>query len=117
MNEISFSKYFEYVLKENGFINLTEQTFTNDLFVDLTATKGNQTFYFEFKIFKKKRIGRNSIEQVANFSRRIDFGKLILVTNARLSNEVIENNNVIIIDRDRLDQLTKNSSILTELIG
>src|SRR5690606_28550883 len=42
MNEISFSKYFKYILKENGFSNLREQTISNNLRVDLTATKGNQ---------------------------------------------------------------------------
>lgn len=116
MNEISFSKYFEYILKENGFSNLREQTVTNDLFVDLTATKRNQTFYFEFKIFKNKRIGRNSIEQISEFSRRIELGKLILVTNAKSDNALIDRDNVIIIDRDKLDQLTRNSSLLTEFI-
>lgn len=116
MNEISFSKYFEYILKENGFANLTEQTIRNDLFVDLTATKDNQIFYFEFKLFKNKRIGRNSIEQISDFSRRLDFGKLILVTNAKLANTQIDRNNIIIIDREKLDELTRNSNLLNELI-
>lgn len=116
MNEISFSKYFEYILKENGYSNLTEQTTSNNLFVDLSATKDNQIFYFEFKIFKNKRIGRNSIQQFSDFSRRLDFGKLILVTNAKLANTLIDRDNIIIIDRDKLDQLTKNSNLLKELI-
>ncbi len=117
MNEISFSKYFEFILKENDFTNITEETLTNDLFVDLTATKGNEIYYFEFKIFKNKRIGRNSIQQISEFSRRIDFGKIILVTNARLNNTAINDNNVIVIDRDKLDQLTKNSRLLTDFLG
>ena len=116
MNEISFSKYFEYILKENGFSNIREQTYTNNLFIDLEAKKGNQTFYFEFKIFKSKRIGNKSIQQILDFSRRIDYGKLILVTNAKLDIATIKRNNVIIIDREKLDQLTKNSKLLTELI-
>lgn len=116
MNEISFSKYFEYILKENGYSNLTEQTTRNNLFVDLSATKDNQFFYFEFRIFKNKRIGRNPIQQILDFSRRLDFGKLILVTNAKLANTQIDRDNIIIIDRDKLDQLTKNSNLLNELI-
>lgn len=117
MNEISFSKYFEFILKENDFTNITEETLTNDLFVDLTATKGDETYYFEFKILKNKRIGRNSIQQISEFSRRIDFGKIILVTNARLNNTTINDNNVVVIDRDKLDQLTKNSRLLSDLVG
>lgn len=116
MNEISFSKYFEYILKENGFSNITEQTTRNGLFVDLTATKDNQIFYFEFKLFKNKLIGRNSIQKISDYSRRLDFGKLILITNANLANTQIDRNNIIIIDREKLDQLTKNSNLLNEFI-
>lgn len=116
MNEISFSKYFEYILKENGFSNLTEQTNRNDLFVDLSATKDNQIFYFEFKLFRNKRIGRDSIQQISEFRRRLENGKLILVTNAKLANTQIDSNNIIIIDRDKLDLLTKKSNLLNELI-
>jgi hypothetical protein len=116
MNEISFSKYFEYILKENGFTNLTEQTNRNDLFVDLSATKGNQIFYFEYKLFRNKRIGRDSIQQVSEFRRRLDNGKLILITNAKLTNTQFDNENIIIIDREKLDQLTKNSNLLNDLI-
>jgi Holliday junction resolvase len=116
MNEISFSKYFEYILKENGFTNLTEQTNRNDLFVDLSATKGNQIFYFEFKLFRNKRIGRDSIQQISEFRRRLDNGKLILITNAKLTNTQFDNENIIIIDREKLDQLTKNSNLLNDLI-
>ena len=117
MNEISFSKYFEFILKENDFTNITEETLTNDLFVDLTATKGNETYYFELKIFKNKRIGRNSIQKISEFSRQIDFGKIILVTNAKLNNTTINENNIVVIDRDKLDQLTKNSRLLTGYVG
>jgi Holliday junction resolvase len=64
MNEISFSKYFKYILKENGFSNLREQTIGNELRVDLTATKDNQTYYFEFKIFKNRHTGRTAIPPI-----------------------------------------------------
>lgn len=117
MNEISFSKYFEFILKENDFTNITQETFTNDLFVDLTATKGDETYYFEFKIFKNKKIGRNSIQQISEYSRRIGLGKIILITNAKLNSTQINDNNVVVIDRDKLDQLTKNSSLLIDLVG
>lgn len=116
MNEISFSKYFAYILKENGFSNLVEQTSINNLFVDLTAKKGNQMFYFEFKIFKNKRIERSFIQLISDFSNRINLGKLILVTNAKIEDTAIDRSNVIIIDRGILDQLTKNKNLLTELI-
>lgn len=116
MNEISFSKYFEYILKDNGFSNLREQTLGNNLRVDLTATKSNQTYYFEFKIFKNKRIGRTTIQQISELNRQLDNGKFILVTNSKINNVDIETNNIIIIDRFKLDQLAKNSNLLTELL-
>lgn len=117
MNEISFSKYFQFVLRENGFTDINEETTTNNLLVDLSAKKNNETYFFEFKIFKSKRIGRGSIQQILEFRRRIEVGKLVLVTNARLNNIIIEEENLIVIDRDKLYQLAKNSSILLELIG
>lgn len=116
MNEISFSKYFEYILNENDFSNLGEQTISNDLFVDLIASKENQTFYFEFKLFKSRRIQQSSIGQILEFSRSIEAGKLVLVTNAKANNIPVEIGNIVIIDRDKLDQITKNSSLLTEFI-
>ncbi len=115
MNEISFSKYFEYILKENGFSNLREQTISNNLRVDLTATKGTQIYYFEFKIFKNRRIGRTAIQQISELNRQLDNGKFILVTNSKLDNVDIDRN-IIIIDRFKLDQLVKNSNLLTELL-
>ena len=116
MNEISFSKYFEYILKENGFSNLREQTISNNLRVDLTATKGNQIYYFEFKIFKNRRIGRTTIQQILELNNQLDNGKFILVTNSKLDNVDIDRKNIIIIDRFKLDQLAKNSNLLTELL-
>lgn len=116
MNEISFYKYFEYILKENGFSNLTEQTIRNDLFVDLIATKNNQTFYFEFKLFKNKRFGRNSMKEISDSIRKFDSRKLILVTNINFENAQIDRNNIIIIDREKLDQITKNRKLLNLLI-
>ena len=116
MNEISFSKYFEYILKENGFSNIREQTISNNLRVDLTATKGNQICYFEFKIFKNRRIGRTTIQQISELNKQLDNGKFILVTNSKLDNVDIDRNNIKIIDRYKLDQLAKNSNLLTELL-
>lgn len=115
MNEISFSKYFEYILKENGFSNLTEQTNRNNLFVDLCATKDNQIFYFEFKLFRNKHIGREALQQISEFKSQLNNGKLILITNAKLKNTHFDNDNIIIIDRDKLDQLTKNNNLFNEL--
>jgi hypothetical protein len=116
MNEISFSKYFEYILKENGFSNLREQTISNDLGVDLTATKNNQTYYFEFKIFKNRRIGITIFQQISALSRQLNNGKFVLVTNSKIETANIDINNITIIDRYKLDLLAKNSNRLAELL-
>lgn len=116
MTEISFSKYFEYILKKNDFINISQQTFTNELFVDLIATKGNQMFYFEFKILKKRRTESSYFERLSELRDRIGSGKLVLVTNAEVYSESTGTENIIVIDREKLNRLTKNSSLLMSFI-
>lgn len=116
MNEISFSKYFEYLLSTNDFTQIIVQTYSNNILVDLSARKNGETYFFEFKIFKNKRIGKSAIRQLTEFRRRITTGRIVLVTNAPLNTPELNLENLIIIDRAKLEQLTKNSKLLTELV-
>jgi hypothetical protein len=115
MNEISFSKFFEYALSKNGFSEFTQQTLGNELQIDLSAIKNKQTYYFEFKLFKKERSLTNTLEQLSAYKRRINTGKLILVTNIKVE-ETDVHGDIIIVDREKLSQIAKDTLRLSEFI-
>jgi len=117
MNEISFSKYFIYLLERNGFVNIREEERIGDFRVDLIADFNNITYYFELKIYKSKRINRNTIEQVNFYSRNIPSGRFILVTNGIIGSENIVDFNITIIDRNGLKKISYNYRNLIELIN
>jgi hypothetical protein len=117
MNEISFSKYFIHLLERNGFTNIREEIKVGDFRVDLTADFNNETYYFEFKIYKNKRMDRNAIEQVNFYSRQITSGKFVLVTNGKMNSEILDNSRITIIDRNALKKIANNYRNLIELIN
>lgn len=117
MNEISFSKYFIHLLERNGFDKIREEIKIGDFRIDLTAEYYNETYYFEFKIYKSKRLNRNVIEQVNFHSRNIPDGKFVLVTNGLINDENIENSRIVLIDRNGLKKIANNYRNLIELIN
>lgn len=117
MNEISFSKYFIHLLERNGFTNIREEIKVGDFRIDLTADFNNETYYFEFKIYKNKRMNRNAIEQVNFYSRQIASGKFVLVTNGKMNSEILDNSRITIIDRNALKKIANNYRNLIELIN
>lgn len=117
MNEISFSKYFAHLLKRNGFTNIREEIKIGDFRIDLTADFNNETYYFEFKIYKSKRLNRSAIDQVNFYSRHIPNGKFVLVTNGKANSQNLENLGITIIGRNGLKKIANNYRILIELIN
>lgn len=117
MNEISFSKYFIHLLERNGFNNIQEEIKIGDFRIDLMADFNNETYYFEFKIFKSQRLNRNTIEQVNFYSGQIHKGRFVLVTNGKIDNESIDNSRITIIDRNGLKKIANNYRNLIELIN
>ncbi|MBN8651728.1 MAG: hypothetical protein J0L67_09885 [Cytophagales bacterium] len=116
MNEISFTKSFIYILQKNGFVNIIEESLTNNLQIDLKATLDNIDYYFEFKLFKSKRISNDVFQQLRIYKNRIQEGILVLVTNATVDSNFLDNNSFKVIDREKLEELTRDFSLLKELI-
>lgn len=117
MNEISFSKYFKHLLERNGFTNIREEEKFGNYRIDLMAEFDNITYYFELKIYKKKRININAIEQINFYSKNIDNGKFVLVSNGIFNQESQLESNISIIDRNGLKKISYNYKNLIELIN
>lgn len=117
MNEISFSKYFIHLLERNGFNNIREEIRIGDFRIDLIADFNNETYYFEFKIYKSKKLNRDAIEQINFYSRQIPDGKFVLVTNGKINKESLDNSRITIIGRDGLKKIANNYRNLIELIN
>jgi len=111
MNEISFSKYFEYLLDKIGFTNIVKENFDREsnFRFDLSANYRNEVFYFEFKIFNNKIILKNSIN---NLLERDITKKIVLVTNQNLKDFNYNKEKLIIIDRKALSEILKNNKKL-----
>lgn len=117
MNEISFSKYFIHLLERNNFENIREEIRIGDFQVDLVAEFGDTVYYFEFKIYKNKKITPNVIEQLSSYRESILGGKFVLVTNAIIENQILDEINISIIDRNGIKRISYNYKNLLELIN
>lgn len=117
MNEISFSKYFIYLLRKNGFREIRQEVkISNNFRVDLIAIRNEVNYFFEFKIYKSKRISTDTLNQLSRLSTEIKNGRFVLVTNAKLDYRR-SNFNFSIIERSKLNELIKDGSLLIELIN
>ncbi|MCB0476412.1 MAG: hypothetical protein KDC69_12095, partial [Flavobacteriaceae bacterium] len=94
-----------------------EEIKIGDFQIDLTADYNNETYYFEFKIYKSKRLNRNAIDQVNFYSRQITNGKFVLVTNGKANSENLEKSGITIIGRNGLKKIANNYRNLIELIN
>jgi hypothetical protein len=115
MNEISFVKYFEYLLNENGFTNVRGGSSEYYLGADLIALKDSRTYFFQFKISKNKEIGITDVQRIVDFRQQIKIGKLVFVSNADFPDAKADDLDATIIDREKLRELIKNSALLLQL--
>jgi hypothetical protein len=115
MNEISLSKYFKYLLEKNDFYNIREEYKISNINVDLIATHNEIQYYFEFKIFKKKKISRLNIPNYPiseNYENRY-----FLVTNSSLIDDGLFHKDIRIIERSILNEIIKNPYSLIEILN
>lgn len=115
MNEISFSKYFKYLLEKNDFYDIREANENSNLAVDLIATHNEIRYFFEFKIFKKKKISRLNFSDFSPNSNNQN--RYFIVTNSKLINDGIFDREVKIIDRYLFEQIIKRPNSLVDLIN
>ncbi|PZR23220.1 MAG: hypothetical protein DI539_03785 [Flavobacterium psychrophilum] len=115
MNELSFAKFFKYILEKNRFTEITDVSLRNDTGVDLSAKYNGIKCFFEFKILKRKKISLLESKFLSNHN--YENVKLIFVTNAIVNkNDLARNINIIIIDRNKLEYLIKNKTSLQEIL-
>ncbi|WP_046756611.1 restriction endonuclease [Kordia jejudonensis] len=118
MNELTFQKYINYLLRENGFSEILEEVQRNDFRFDISARKNNITYLIELKLFNKKKISQDLINRLNSYRDFVEFTKLILFTNGELgSNLNFDNQNIVIIDRNKLKEVISNRISLEEVIN
>ncbi|WP_430408811.1 hypothetical protein [Kordia sp.] len=116
MNEISFSKYFIHLLKRNDFNIIEEQAMVSSFQFDLVANYNDETYFFEFKLFKSKRIDIKTIDRLNFYNRQVTNGKIVLVTNGKINYESIDTARITVIDRLELKKIANNYTNLIKLI-
>jgi len=108
MTESSFSKYFNYLLKQNGFETQKEYK-SRDGIPDIIAFKNNARYAFELKLFKHRKVDVEIFDQLLNNYQLVKFDKVVLITNAKIINDLkIKDKRIIIIDRNELIQILKS---------
>ena len=117
MTELSFEKYIEFLLKDNGF-EIQPKLQIQDTIVDIIGTKNNKRYAFELKIFKQKQISSYILNQLLRYQKLENIDKVILITNASTSRiDVSSFDNIILIDREKLKMILKNRERLNEILN
>lgn len=116
MNEFSFLKFFISLLERNGFVNIREQVSLGDFRVDLVADYNNTTYYFEFKIYRKKAIYKEVFIKYDLNNQIGSNGNFIIVTNSVFKNASQIGENIKVIDRQKLKEISDNYRNIIEII-
>ncbi|SKB41034.1 PD-(D/E)XK nuclease domain-containing protein [Daejeonella lutea] len=116
MTEISFMKYWTYVLAQNNFQIMTEVANSQGR-ADFVAFFEDQFYVFELKLLKNRKLNRSQAEKIVNTVVNIEADYRVLVTNANIPIENIYDLGVIIIGRDQLKAIVQNEKHLSVLLN
>ena len=117
MVELSFEKYFSYLLKKCGFKIISEDR-EEDLRVDIVGIFEDRRYLFELKLFKRKKFDENVIDQLGQLTRIENIHKVVLITNAELPERFNkENEKLVMIGRNELKKILKKNEMLMEIIS
>lgn len=117
MTEKSFEKYVGFLLKENGFEIQTELRI-QDTVADIIGTKNNERYVFELKLFKRKQINYDILNQLYRYQSLENIDRVVLITNASINRIELSNfDNIILIDREKLKMILKNREIFNEMLN
>ena len=109
MTESSFSKYFNYLLKQNGFETQKEYKSQKGI-PDIIAFKNNARYAFEIKLFRHRKVNVEIFDQLLTNYQLINFDKVVLITNVKIINDLkIKDKRIIIIDRYELIKILKSN--------
>ena len=117
MTEISFEKYVNYLLIQNGFETRLEQKL-QDFRADIIGWKNNNKYIFELKLFKKKQFDVKAVEQLIKYSQIEGVDKIVLISNAEIPDELnFYNEKIILIGRTQLRLILKNKKKLIDILN
>jgi hypothetical protein len=107
MTEISFEKYWLYVLTINGFQTGTQVQFSETI-IDLVAFDDDKRYIFELKLFKRRQMNPEQAEQVITILSNKNANLRILVTNAEIPPSGMFGLGVVLIGRAQLQAIIRN---------
>ncbi len=117
MTENSFSKYFNYLLKQNGFETQKENKSQKGI-PDIIALRNNAKYAFEIMLFRHRKVDARIFDQLLTNYQFINFDKVVLITNVKIISDLkIKDKRIIIIDRNELIQILKSNLILNEKLN
>jgi len=117
MTGLSFEKYVNFLLIQNGFETELEQKL-QDYRADIIGWKDGKKYIFELKLYKRKKIFRRELEQLIKYSQIEGVDKTVLITNAEIQDEFdFSNENIVLIGRNQLRPILKNKNKLIEALN
>lgn len=117
MTGLSFEKYVNFLLIQNGFETELEQKL-QDFRADIVGWKDGKKYIFELKLYKRKKIFRKELEQLIKYSQIEGVDKTVLITNAEIQDKFdFSNENIVLIGRNQLRPILKNKNKLIEILN
>lgn len=117
MTGLSFEKYVNFLLIQNGFETKIDQKL-QDYRADIIGWKDGKKYIFELKLYKRKKIFRRELKQLVKYSQIEGVDKTVLITNAEIQGEFdFSNENIVLIGRNQLRPILRNKYKLIEVLN
>ncbi len=117
MTGMSFEKYVNYLLIQNGFETEIE-TQLGGFRADIVGWRDGKKYIFELKLYNKKKVVQRELEQLYRLSEIEENYKTVLITNAEIQSDfVLNNENIILIGRTQLKTILRNKKRLLETLN
>jgi len=107
MTEFSFEKFWLYVLSRNSFEVRTEIAFSEPR-IDIVSFSEGRTYVFELKLYKRRQISPQQMEEVILQLNATRADRKILVTNAEIPLSGMYGLDIIFIGRLQLQQIVRD---------
>ncbi len=118
MTEFSFEKYVNFLLIQNGFETQREVVMLGNFRADIIGFKDDKKYIFELKLFRRKKISWNEVNQLLYRYAQIEgIYKTVLITNAEIQGEYdIDDEKIVLIERKKLRPILKDKKKLIEIL-
>lgn len=120
MNGISFETYIKYLLEKNDF-ELESETNEIDSGIDLIARYRNQVYFIQLLLTTNAQTIRQRLSRLSRQAADNLPIKFVLITNSPLPSTLIQtqriiSDSIILIGREELKAITKNTMMLGEML-